>query len=104
MSTATAALMIEGGIQISANQTWNIANASTAGAPFAGNARQLNNNEDFAINGGNTTGAGIPLNLGGFTVTTTGAGPSQSAQVTRSAMAHLMSATADSRFKAVPAS
>lgn len=74
MSTATAALMIEGGIQISANQTWNIANASTAGAPFAGNARQLNNNEDFAINGGNTTGAGIPLNLGGFTVTTTGAG------------------------------
>jgi hypothetical protein len=74
MSTASAALMVEGALQISADQTWNIANASTAGAPFAGANRQLNNNEDFAINGGNTAGAGILLNLGGHTVTTTGAG------------------------------
>jgi autotransporter-associated beta strand protein len=59
---------------MSADQTWNIANASTAGAPFTGANRQLNNNEDFAINGGNTTGAGILFDLGGHTVTTTGAG------------------------------
>jgi autotransporter-associated beta strand protein len=74
MSTASAALMFEGALQISADQTWNIANASTAGSPFAGANRQLNNNEDFAINGGNTTGAGILFDLGGHTVTTTGAG------------------------------
>ena len=74
MSTATAALMYEGGLQISANQTWSVANASTAGAPFAGANRQLNNNEDLAFNGGNTTGAAILFNLGGFTVTTNGAG------------------------------
>jgi autotransporter-associated beta strand protein len=74
LSTASAALMVEGALQISADQTWNIANASTAGSPFAGPNRQLNNNEDFAINAGNTTGAGILFNLGGHTVTATGAG------------------------------
>lgn len=74
MSVATSALMIEGGFQVTANQTWNIANASTLGAPFAGTARQLNNNEDLAFNGGNTANAGILFNLGNNTVTTTGAG------------------------------
>lgn len=74
MGAASAALMIEGAFQVSANQTWNVANASTAGAPFAGSNRQLNNNEDLAFNGANTTGSGILFSLNNNTVTTTGAG------------------------------
>lgn len=74
MGAASAALMIEGAFQVSANQTWNIANASTALAPFAGANRQLNQNEDLAFNGGNTTGSGILFSLNNNTVTTTGAG------------------------------
>jgi len=66
LSAALQSLMIQSKITIGANQTWSIANANTAGAPAG-----FNNNEDLAIF---SQLAGAPIDFGGHTVTTTGAG------------------------------
>jgi autotransporter-associated beta strand protein len=66
MSAATQALVIQAKLALAANQTWNIANANTA-TGIAG----LNVGEDLSII---AQAAATPVNLGGFTVTKTGAG------------------------------
>jgi autotransporter-associated beta strand protein len=66
MSVATQALVIQAKLALAADQTWNIANANTA-TGIAG----LNVSEDFSII---AQAAGATVNLGGFTVTKTGAG------------------------------
>lgn len=65
-STATQAFTIQSKVTIGADQTWNIGNANTVGAPVG-----LNNNEDLAIV---AQAAAAPFNFGAHTVTTTGAG------------------------------
>ena len=72
MGAATAALLIEGGISINAPQTWSVANASTAGAPY-GAPHQFNHNEDLSFSAQHAP-AGLPMNLNGHTVSTVGAG------------------------------
>jgi autotransporter-associated beta strand protein len=64
LGAALQPLRIETRVALSANQTWNIADASTAGVGF-------NKAEDLAFFG---MAAGSPFNLGGFTVTKTGSG------------------------------
>jgi autotransporter-associated beta strand protein len=66
MSLATQVVILQPRITLSANQTWNIANASTATGPAA-----LNENEDLALF---SQAAATPMNMGGFTVTKAGAG------------------------------
>ena len=65
LSTATQALSIQSKILLGANQTWNIANANTAGSPAG-----FNNNEDLSF----AAQALASFNFGGNTVTTAGAG------------------------------
>jgi autotransporter-associated beta strand protein len=66
MSSALQSLLIRSRVLIGANQTWNIANANTATSPSG-----FNNNEDFSLF---ADAAGVPLDFGGHTVTTSGAG------------------------------
>jgi hypothetical protein len=64
LGTALQPLRIETAMTLAANQTWNIADASTAGVGF-------NKGEDLCFFG---MTAGVLFNLGGFTVTKTGTG------------------------------
>jgi autotransporter-associated beta strand protein len=64
MGGALQPLRIESRVALTADQTWNIADASTAGVGF-------NKAEDLAFFG---MVAGVPLNLGGFTITKAGTG------------------------------
>lgn len=64
MGGALQPLRIESRVALAADQTWNIADASTAGTGF-------NKGEDLCFFG---TVAGVSLNLGGFTVTKAGTG------------------------------
>jgi autotransporter-associated beta strand protein len=66
MGAATQALVIQSRVLLAANQTWNVANANTNNSPAA-----LNVGEDLTFF---AQAAAVPFNLGGFTVTKTGAG------------------------------
>src|SRR5688500_10740568 len=66
MSAATQAMVIQSRLLLAANQAWNVANANTA-TGIAG----LNVGEDLSII---AQAANTAVNLGGFTVTKTGAG------------------------------
>ncbi len=66
MSAALQTLVIQSKIALSGNQTWNIANANTNANPAT-----LSQNEDLAFT---ALAAGAAINLGGFTVTKSGAG------------------------------
>lgn len=67
MSAATQLLVIQSKLSISANQTWNVANANTNTAPVSGFAM----NEDLAFA---SQVNGTAVNLGTNTVTKSGAG------------------------------
>jgi autotransporter-associated beta strand protein len=66
MSAATQALLIQSKVTLGADQTWNIKNANTAGAPLG-----FNNNEDLAFG---SLGSAAAFDLNGKTVTATGLG------------------------------
>ncbi len=66
MSAATQAMLIQSRLTLGASQTWNVANANTGTNPMT-----LNVGEDLLFL---AAAAGVPVNLGGFTVTKTGAG------------------------------
>lgn len=66
LSAATQGLYLQPRVILSANQTWNVANANTNNNPMS-----LSVGEDLAFIAG---AADTPFNLGGFTVTKTGAG------------------------------
>jgi hypothetical protein len=66
MSNAFQTLVIQSRLNLIANQTWNIANANTNVNPAG-----LNNGEDLAFR---AQAAATPMNFGGNTVTTSGAG------------------------------
>ncbi|GAA5117793.1 autotransporter-associated beta strand repeat-containing protein [Luteolibacter yonseiensis] len=65
-STATQTFYGSSKITLGADQTWNVANANTNGNPAS-----FNNNEDIVFQ---ALAAAAPFNLGGRTLTTTGAG------------------------------
>ncbi|RYD62116.1 MAG: hypothetical protein EOP83_15420, partial [Verrucomicrobiaceae bacterium] len=65
-STATHSFYSQSKVTLSANQTWSVANANTQANPIG-----FNNNEDIAFH---ALAAGAAFNLGGNTLTTTGAG------------------------------
>lgn len=65
-STATQTFYASPKVTIGADQTWNIGNANTNTNPAS-----FNNNEDLVFH---AQAAATPFNLGGKTVTTTGAG------------------------------
>ncbi len=72
LSSATQAFYLEPRITLSADQNWIIGNASTGASPMG-----FNNNEDLGFRGmtaASSTTANTPFNLGGFAVTTSGAG------------------------------
>ena len=66
MSAATQAIQLQSKILLDASQTWTVANANTTGNPSG-----FNNGEDLAFQ---ALAAGAAFNLGGKTVTTSGAG------------------------------
>ena len=65
-SAATHSFYAQSKVTLSANQTWSVANANTQTNPVG-----FNNNEDIAFQ---ALAAAAPFNLGGNTLTTTGAG------------------------------
>jgi autotransporter-associated beta strand protein len=71
MSAAAQALLIQSKIALSGNQTWNIANANTQNAPFAVSGINATLGEDLMFN---AQVASTAMNLGGFTLGTSGAG------------------------------
>jgi autotransporter-associated beta strand protein len=71
MSSATQALLIQSKITLGANQTWTIANANSNGAPFAGSGINAGMSEDLMFA---AQGSSVAMNLGGFTLNTSGAG------------------------------
>lgn len=70
MSAATQALLIQSKIALAGNQTWNIKDANTNGAPFAGSGINAGMSEDLMF----AAQANATMNLGGFTLNTSGAG------------------------------
>ncbi|RYD76466.1 MAG: hypothetical protein EOP84_16850, partial [Verrucomicrobiaceae bacterium] len=66
MSAALQVLVIQSKVNLGADQTWNVANASTNSS-----AAGLSQNEDLALL---SQAANTAMNLGGFTLTKTGAG------------------------------
>jgi fibronectin-binding autotransporter adhesin len=70
MSAATQALLVQSKIALAGNQTWNVTNANTNGAPFAGSGINAGLSEDLVFN----AQAAATMNLGGFTLGTSGTG------------------------------
>ena len=70
MSAATQALLIQSKIALSGSQTWNVTNANTNGGPFAGSGINAGMGEDLLFN----AQAAATMNLGGFTLGTSGTG------------------------------
>jgi autotransporter-associated beta strand protein len=70
MSAATQAMQIQSKILLGGNQTWAVANANTNGNPFGGTIN-AGVSEDLLFNSQATNTA---MNLGGFTLGTSGAG------------------------------
>jgi autotransporter-associated beta strand protein len=70
MSAATQALLIQSSIALTGSQTWNIANANTQNAPFAGSGVNSTLGEDLMF----AASAAATMNLGGFTLGTSGLG------------------------------
>jgi fibronectin-binding autotransporter adhesin len=70
MSAATQALLVQSKIALAGNQTWNVTNANNNGAPFAGSGINAGLSEDLVFN----AQAAATMNLGGFTLGTSGTG------------------------------
>jgi autotransporter-associated beta strand protein len=70
MSSATQALLVQSRIALTGNQTWQVTNANTNGAPFAGSGINAGLSEDLMFNAQATA----TMNLGGFTLGTSGTG------------------------------
>lgn len=71
MSAATQAVILQSKISLTENQTWSIANANTNANPFLGNGINSTTNEDLLFFG---LLEGAAFNLGGKTLTVSGAG------------------------------
>lgn len=73
MSAATQALLIQSKIALSGNQSWNVTNANTNANPFGTSGGVINAGlgEDLVFAAQATT---TPMNLGGFTLGTSGTG------------------------------
>ena len=73
MSTATQSLLIQSKIALSGNQSWNVTNANTNTNPLGTSGGVINAGlgEDLAFAAQATT---TPMNLGGFTLGTSGTG------------------------------
>lgn len=70
MSAATHALLIQSKIALAGDQAWNVTNANTNGAPFAGSGVNAGLGEDLMFG----AQAAATMNLGGFTLGTSGSG------------------------------
>ena len=70
MSAATQALMVQSKITLAGNQTWSVTNANTNGGPFAGSGVNAGLGEDLMF----AAQAAATMNLGGFTLGTSGTG------------------------------
>jgi autotransporter-associated beta strand protein len=66
MSVATQAFLIQSKVTLGASQSWNVANANTANSPAG-----FNGGEDLSLH---AQVLGAPFNLGGHTLTGSGAG------------------------------
>jgi autotransporter-associated beta strand protein len=73
MSAATQALLIQSKIALSGNQSWNVTNANTNGNPFGTSGGVINAGlgEDLVFA---SQASSTPMNLGGFTLGTSGTG------------------------------
>jgi len=70
MSAATQALLVQSKIALTGNQSWNVTNANTNGGPFAGSGINAGLGEDLMF----SAQAAATMNLGGFTLGTSGTG------------------------------